>query len=130
MVGELPSIEADPIQIQQVLQNLIGNGLKFHQPNQPPLVKVSSTVVPSSNGKGPIVTIQVEDNGIGFDEQEFANILLPFKRLHGRSEFEGTGIGLAIVKKIIDRHYGEISAHSTPGVGSTFIVTLPVKQTV
>jgi PAS domain S-box-containing protein len=129
VVEALPTIEADPIQIEQVLQNLIGNGLKFHKPGTQPLVKVSSSILRSPNHPGEMVSIQVEDNGIGFDEQQFETILQPFQRLHGRSEFEGTGIGLAIVKKIIDRHHGEISAHSTPGVGSTFIVTLPMKQT-
>ena len=75
-----------------------------------------------------MAVIRVEDNGIGFDEQEFEKILLPFYRLHGRNEYEGTGIGLAIVKKIIERHHGEISAHSIPGEGSTFLITLPIKQ--
>ena len=74
-----------------------------------------------------MVSIQIEDNGVGFEQQQFENILQPFQRLHSR-EYEGTGIGLAIVKKIIDRHHGEISALSIPGEGSTFILTLPVLQ--
>jgi signal transduction histidine kinase len=76
-----------------------------------------------------MVNIRIADNGIGFDEQKFETILQPFKRLHGRSQYEGSGMGLAIVKKIIDRHRGEIAVQSTPGVGSTFIVTLPITQT-
>jgi signal transduction histidine kinase len=130
VVEALPSIEADPIQIYQVLQNLIGNALKFHKPDIPPIIKVSGSVTRSQSGKGESVSIQVQDNGIGFDEQQFETILQPFRRLHGRSKYEGNGIGLAIVKKIIERHHGEISAHSAPGEGSTFIITLPVKVKV
>jgi PAS domain S-box-containing protein len=127
LVEALPCVEADPIQIHQVLQNLIANGLKFHKPGTSPLVKLSGTVAGSQNGKGELVSIRIEDNGIGFDEGQFEKILQPFRRLHTRSEYEGNGIGLAIVKKIIDRHHGEISAHSTPGEGSTFIITLPLE---
>jgi PAS domain S-box-containing protein len=126
-VEALPCVEADPIQIHQVLQNLIGNGLKFHNADTPPIVKVSGTITKSRIGKGEVVSIQVEDNGIGFEEQQFEKILQPFQRLHSRNKYEGTGMGLAIVKKIVERHHGEISAHSTPGKGSTFIITLPVK---
>jgi PAS domain S-box-containing protein len=128
VVEALPCVEADPIQIHQVLQNLIGNGLKFHKPGTPPIVKVSGTVTQSRTGRGELVSIQVADNGIGFEEARFEKILQPFQRLHVRSEYEGTGIGLAIVKKIVERHHGEISAHSTPGEGSTFLITLPVRQ--
>jgi light-regulated signal transduction histidine kinase (bacteriophytochrome) len=123
----LPCVEADPIQIHQALQNLIGNGLKFHKPGTPPIVRVSSTVIKSRTGKGEVVAIQIEDNGIGFEEGLFEKILQPFQRLHSRGEYEGTGMGLAIVKKILERHQGEISARSTPGEGSTFIISLPVK---
>jgi signal transduction histidine kinase len=106
---------------------LIGNGLKFHKPGAPPIVKVSGTISKSRDGTGELVSIRVEDNGIGFEEAQFEKILQPFQRLHSRSEYEGTGMGLAIVKKIVERHHGEIFAHSTPGEGSTLIVTLPVK---
>lgn len=126
---QLPTIEADPIQMRQVFQNLIGNALKFHKPGVPPRVNVSSQTLQSPANQHRTVSILVEDNGIGFDEQQFETILQPFRRLHGRSQYEGTGIGLAIVKKIIERHHGEMVARSTPGVGSTFIITLPVKQT-
>jgi signal transduction histidine kinase len=128
VVDQLPWIEADPLQMHQMLQNLLGNGLKFHKPGTPPVVKVSGTATQSASGKGEVVSIRVEDNGIGFDEQQFERILQPFQRVHSRREYAGTGIGLAIVKKIIDRHHGGISVQSTPGTGSTFIVTLPVKQ--
>lgn len=127
VVEGLPWVEADPIQIHQVLQNLIGNGLKFHKPGTPPIVKVSGAVVKARTGKGEVVRIEVADNGIGFDEGQFERILQPFQRLHSRSEYEGTGIGLAIVKKILERHHGEIAARSRPGEGSTFIITLPGK---
>ncbi len=126
LIEALPRIEADPVQIHLVFQNLIGNGLKFHKPDSPPLVKVTGSTIQSKEGRK--VVIRVEDNGIGFDEQEFEKILLPFHRLHGRNEYEGTGIGLAIVKKIIERHHGEIAAHSIPGEGTTFLITLPIKQ--
>jgi PAS domain S-box-containing protein len=128
VVEALPCIEADPTQIHQALQNLIANGLKFHKPDTPPVVKVSAAVARSGTGKGELVSIHVEDNGVGFEQQQLERILQPFQRLHSRSEYEGTGIGLAIVKKIIDRHHGVISAQSTPGVGSTFTITLPVIQ--
>ena len=77
---------------------------------------------------GPWVEILVKDNGIGFDEKYLDRIFQPFQRLHGRSQYEGTGMGLAICRKIVERHGGTITAKSAPGKGPTFIVTLPVKQ--
>jgi PAS domain S-box-containing protein len=129
IIDPLPVIDADPVQIQQVFLNLIGNALKFHQPDVPPVVKIYSEALPAGINQDPMIAISVEDNGIGFEEVIFEQLLQPFKRAHGRSEaFEGNGIGLAIVKKIIDRHQGEISARSIPGQGSTFVVRLPIKQ--
>jgi signal transduction histidine kinase len=75
-----------------------------------------------------LVTIIVEDNGIGFDPQYLDKIFKPFERLHGRSEYEGTGMGLAICQKIVERHHGTITATSVPGEGSTFLILLPLKQ--
>jgi len=122
-VGDLPVIQADPTQMRQLFQNLIGNALKFHKPSEKPMVQVHSV-----SNTDPGCQIIVEDNGIGFDEQYLERIFAPFQRLHGRnSQYEGTGMGLAICKKIVERHGGSIKAKSTPGVGSTFIVTLPVK---
>jgi signal transduction histidine kinase len=72
----------------------------------------------------------VKDNGIGFDTQYIDRIFKPFQRLHNREEFEGTGMGLAICRRIVERHHGEITATSLPGEGSTFIVTLPTNQTI
>ena len=123
-VGELPSIQADPTQIRQLFQNLIGNALKFHKEGGRPVVDLFSTTTDDGT-----LQIYVKDNGIGFEEQYLDRIFAPFKRLHGRgSQYEGTGIGLAICKKIVERHGGSITAKSTPGHGATFIITLPSKQ--
>ena len=129
IIEKLPVIEADMMQMRQLLQNLISNGLKFHQPNAAPVVRVSSQVIPGTPGAPAQLLLKVADNGIGFDIETFERILQPFQRLHGRSEYEGTGIGLAICKRIIDRHQGKLEAQSQPGKGSTFLITLPVRQT-
>lgn len=121
--GHLPVIEADPTQMHQLLQNLINNALKFHQEDEPPFVEVSAKRV------GRNCQIIVKDNGIGFDEQYLDRIFKPFQRLHSRQEYEGSGMGLAICRRIVERHRGDITAHSTEGAGSTFIVTLPFQQT-
>jgi two-component system sensor kinase FixL len=121
-LGDLPTIDADPMQMQQLFQNLIGNGLKFHRPGVAPIINISAV-----NG-GPTCQLTVADNGIGFDEKYLDRIFTVFQRLHGRNEFEGTGIGLAICRKIVERHGGEITASSSPGSGATFTVTLPTKQ--
>jgi len=121
-VGDLPTIDADPMQMRQLLQNLIGNGLKFHASGVTPIIKISG-----ENG-GPNYRLSVTDNGIGFDEKYVDRIFTVFQRLHGRKEYEGTGIGLAICRKIAERHGGEINARSAPGAGSTFTITLPLKQ--
>jgi signal transduction histidine kinase len=124
-VDSLPAVEADPLQMRQLLQNLISNALKFHRAGAAPVVRVSGEVQPGSNGDNPAVQIRVEDNGIGFDERFVDRIFQPFQRLVGQSEFEGSGIGLATCRKIVERHGGSLTAHSTPGEGSTFIVVLP-----
>ena len=120
--GELPVIEADSTQMRQLLQNLIGNALKFHRADQPPAVKVRAEMAQR------FFKLTVEDNGIGFEEKYLDRIFTVFQRLHGRGEYEGTGVGLAICRKIALRHGGEITARSQPGAGATFIVTLPLKQ--
>ena len=128
-VAGLPSVEADPVQMYQILQNLVANALKFHRPGQPPVVEVYSQQALSDNGaKGSAVQILIRDNGIGFDEKYLDRIFLPFQRLHGRDEYQGSGIGLAICRKIAERHNGSLTATSAPGQGATFILTLPVKQ--
>jgi PAS domain S-box-containing protein len=129
-VGDLPKLEADPAQMTQLFQNLIGNALKFHRPNEPPRVRIYAHALEQGGpGKGKAYEICVEDNGIGFEaEKHFERILLPFQRLHGSSEYGGVGMGLAICRKIVERHGGNLKARSTPGEGSTFIITLPEKQ--
>jgi PAS domain S-box-containing protein len=122
-IGELPSIEADPLQMRQLLQNLAGNALKFHRPGVPPLVRIDAAISDSR------CRLTVDDNGIGFEEKYAERIFTMFERLHGRGEYEGTGIGLAICRRIAERHGGTIEAHSKPGEGSTFTVALPLKQT-
>jgi light-regulated signal transduction histidine kinase (bacteriophytochrome) len=122
-LGALPTIEADPVQMRQVFQNLIGNAIKFHKPDEQPVVKVWSD---TQNGD---CLVYVADNGIGFDEKYLDRIFVPFQRLHGRNEYEGTGIGLAVVRKIAERHRGSVTAISKPNEGSTFVVTLPIHQT-
>jgi PAS domain S-box-containing protein len=123
-VGELPRLDADPLQMRQLLQNLIGNALKFHRPNEPPRLQVRGRVLPD----GEACEITVADNGIGFDEKYLDRIFAPFQRLHGRAEYEGTGMGLAICRKIVERHGGTITARSTPKQGATFVVRLPRRQ--
>ena len=135
VAGELPTIDADPLQLRQLFQNLISNALKFHQPGADPLVEISARVVDGADLPGALAKpgegwceITIRDHGIGF-EQKFADqIFVVFQRLHSRAEYEGTGIGLAVCRKITDRHGGLIVAYSMPGQGSSFIVTLPVKQ--
>jgi PAS domain S-box-containing protein len=131
-IRDLPTVDADPLQMRQLIQNLVGNALKFRNPDSAPVVKI---LAGTSNGNGStpnghFCTIRVEDNGIGFDEKYLDKIFTVFQRLHGRSEFEGSGIGLAVCRKIAERHHGNITAKSKPGEGSTFIVTLPVGQSI
>ncbi len=120
--GYLPTVEADPFQLRQVLTNLVGNALKFHRPEETPVVQVTGEIA------GYRCLIQVRDNGIGIEDKYTDRIFGVFQRLHGRSQYEGTGIGLAIVKKIVERHDGEIEVSSEPGQGTTFTVTLPLMQ--
>ena len=126
IVDDLPTIQADEDQIRRLLQNLIGNGLKFHRPNVPPRITLTAALIRGE--RIPHVEMIVEDNGIGFEEEYAQQIFKPFQRLNGRSEFEGTGMGLAICQRIAERHGGTIQAHSVVGKGSRFIVTLPLMQ--
>lgn len=125
--GKLPEIIGDPTQIYQLFQNIIGNALKFRKPDVEPVVHIDGQVLESSILGGKAFQITVTDNGIGFDEKYLDRIFTIFQRLHGRHEYEGTGIGLAVCRKIVDRHGGIISATSEPGQGARFIVTLPFK---
>ncbi len=122
-IESLPTIDADEVQMRQLLQNLISNALKFHKKNVPPEVLVRGHV----NGSG-ACEILVQDNGIGIGEKYFERIFKPFERLHGKSEYEGSGMGLSICKKIIVRHGGSIQVTSKPNEGSSFLISLPVHQ--
>ena len=131
-VDDLPVIKADPVQMRQLFQNLIGNALKFSRPHIPPVIEVKSFSKPIGEGllrDHPICVISVTDNGIGFEEKYNEQIFQVFQRLHGRKEYAGTGIGLAVCRKIVMRHGGTIEAKSVPEKGATFTVTLPIRQT-
>jgi signal transduction histidine kinase len=119
----LPAVQGDPTQIRQLLQNLIANGLKYQKPGAKPQV----TIHAHQQDDG-MVRLEIEDNGIGIKEEQFENVFTMFKRLHSKDEYEGTGIGLAVCKRIVERHGGEIAVESTYGQGSTFWFTLPVPE--
>jgi PAS domain S-box-containing protein len=131
-VGTLPVIEAEALQMRQLLQNLIGNALKFRRPEAAPVVKVAAQIItrPSPEGDAEVAKklcqLTVSDNGIGFDEKYLDRIFNVFQRLHTRNEYEGTGMGLAIARKIVLYHHGDITAKSKPGQGTTFIATFPL----
>jgi PAS domain S-box-containing protein len=118
--NELPMVQGDPTQLRQLFQNLIANGIKFHRPSTEAQVQVSAT---RENGAW---TFSVRDNGIGIEPQYQERIFALFQRLHTRADYPGTGIGLAICKKIVERHGGQIRVDSAPGRGTTFLFSLPV----
>ena len=132
-VSNLPTIDADATQMHQLLQNFIGNALKFHKPDVTPVVDVVGVVETQATSAGrpdqAMCRLEVRDNGIGFDKKYLDRIFTPFQRLHGRGAYSGTGMGLAICRRIVERHHGTITADSKPGEGARFIVTLPVQQT-
>jgi two-component system, chemotaxis family, CheB/CheR fusion protein len=129
-INVLPTINGDRRQLKQLFQNLISNGIKFHKKNENPVVEIKprwrdekTDSLHKKNGRS--LELIFSDNGIGFDEKYHDKIFTIFQRLHGRIEYEGTGIGLAICKKIVENHNGTIYAKSEPGVGTEFIVVLP-----
>ncbi len=138
IVEPLSTLEADATQMRQLLQNLIDNALKYGRDSVPPVITVSSEVsqekavlqeqnaLPAEMQE--VCRIEVQDNGIGFEEKYADRIFAPFQRLHSRGQYDGTGIGLAICRKIVERHGGRISAQSIPGEGSLFTIVLPVHQ--
>jgi PAS domain S-box-containing protein len=126
-VGDLPTIQADPLQMRQLLLNLLNNALKFQPPDAQPVVMIQSRTFNQPSGEE-MCELTVSDNGIGFEEIYLEKIFAVFQRLHGRTEYEGTGVGLAVCRRITDRHHGTITAKSQLGQGSTFIVTLPMRQ--
>ncbi len=127
-VSPLPPLEADPTQMRQLLQNLLSNALKFRHPERSPHIVVGGETFEKSGTDGVRrwLRLRIADNGIGFDNRYRERILLPFQRLHGRSEYEGSGIGLAIVRRIVERHGGSILADGKPNEGATFTVELPL----
>jgi two-component system CheB/CheR fusion protein len=134
-VGVFPLVDTIAGQIRQVFQNIIGNALKFSKPNESPMVSITGIIVdrlsfdarPDENGN--FICINIQDNGIGFDDRFAQNIFLLFQRLHSKDAYEGTGIGLAIAKKIIEKHHGIITAKSQENRGSSFTIVLPIHQT-
>lgn len=135
-VDPLPIVYAVPGLIRQLFYNLISNAIKFKRKNTPSVIHISSEKIKVAEAKNPskyldgmtYYKISVSDNGIGFDEKYAEELFLVFKRLHSYHEYEGTGIGLSICKKIIDKHNGFISAHAKPNEGATFVIELPEKQ--
>lgn len=123
--GELPEVWADPTQMELLFQNLISNAIKFQPPNQKPVVRIThQTISPH------MVEFCFKDNGIGFEMKYAERLFLPFQRLHGRTEYEGSGIGLAICRRIVERHSGMISVQSEPNQGTSFFVRLPRKPLI
>jgi light-regulated signal transduction histidine kinase (bacteriophytochrome) len=123
-IDGLPTVEADPVQMRQLLQNLLGNALKFRREGVVPELQVRARVTDQ------LTVLTIKDNGIGFDEQYASRIFGAFERLHGARAYAGTGIGLALCRKIVERHHGTISAESEVGSGATFTVRLPIEQTM
>ncbi|RYZ22535.1 MAG: hybrid sensor histidine kinase/response regulator [Chitinophagaceae bacterium] len=135
-IGPLPELCVIPGLMRQLFLNIIGNALKFSRPGVPPHVRIHAgfTETPdpeaAPGGSGPFCRIEISDNGIGFDEKYAGKIFTLFQRLHAREEYEGTGIGLAIVKKIVEKHKGLIFPRSAPGEGARFILFLPAGNDV
>ena len=129
-VDPLPVISCDRTQMRQVFQNLISNAIKYRHPDRPPVITIGTIIRPAPNsrhGGVPILEITITDNGIGFEDRHRERIFEPFQRLHSVDEYAGSGIGLAICRKIINRHGGTITAAAQPGVGAVFTITLPLR---
>jgi PAS domain S-box-containing protein len=122
---DLPYVEADPVQIRQLLQNLIANGIKYQKKDSKPCITITSR--PADDG---MVRIEVADNGIGIKPEYQSEVFKMFRRLHSRNEYEGTGIGLSVCKKIVERHGGRIGVESEYGQGSVFWFAIPAAKTV
>lgn len=125
-VGDLPTIEADPAQMRQLFQNLIGNAMKFRKEGVAPMIAVAGGVEDAADG--PVCVVTVADNGIGFEPEHAEKIFTVFQRLHGRGEYEGSGIGLAVTRRVAERHGGTIRATGRPGHGATFVLRIPAVQ--
>src|ERR1044072_3171917 len=130
-IQELPAIDVNPGLIRPLFESLLSNALKYSKKDEPPVIIIRSEIVTATTtSKEPLqyCRIYVQDNGIGFDQVYAEQIFDMFRRLHVHSEFEGTGIGLTLCKKIVEKHNGFISVQSKVGKGSTFIISLPVHQ--
>jgi light-regulated signal transduction histidine kinase (bacteriophytochrome) len=134
-IGPLPELEVIPIQIRQLLSNVILNAIKFRRPDVPPVIEIRSKKLTKQDasrqgldGRQEYYLITVKDNGIGFENQYAETIFQMFQRLNSKSDYPGSGIGLALCKKIIENHHGSISAYGVPGEGATFTFTLPTKN--
>lgn len=128
-IAELPTLDADPTQMRQLFQNLIANALKFHRPDISPVVRIEAHIINQADKLGPQrCRIEVIDNGIGFDMKYAERIFGIFQRLHTKAEYEGTGVGLATCRKIVERHRGSINVLSRAGEGTTFTIDLPLNQ--
>lgn len=130
-IQELPAIDINPGLIRPLFENLLSNALKYCKKDEPPVINIRSEIITATtSNKEPVqyCRIYVQDNGIGFDQVYAEQIFDMFRRLHVHSEFEGTGIGLTLCKKIVEKHNGFISVQSKVGKGSTFIISLPVHQ--
>ena len=135
IVQDIPTIRADKSQIDQLFLNLLSNALKFQTADKKPLIEITATPPSEDDMKDILladeydwIKIQISDNGIGFEQGFAEKIFAPFQRLHGRSEYKGTGIGLAVCRRIVERHNGQISAKSSPGEGATFTILLPINS--
>jgi PAS domain S-box-containing protein len=137
VISKLPVIRVIPHQVMQLFSNIFINAIKYRKPDTTPRIEISARNIPSTELKLPASTfldsshyweIRIKDNGIGFEQKNAERIFELFQRLHGRSEYEGTGIGLAICSKIAQNHNGYIIAEGQPGVGATFIIYLPVNM--
>lgn len=137
-IASLPQMEVSPLQIEQLFQNLISNALKFSRADVPPLIEISAEIREASELDGTLLqaspgqycVITFRDNGIGFENEYAERIFVIFQRLHGKAQYEGTGIGLAICKKIVENHKGYIRAVGKVHEGATFTIILPVRQTL
>ena len=136
-VQDLPKVMGDRRQLRQLFQNIIGNGLKYNKKGIPPHVNITAkriqgsdteAEIPEERGSELFYLIEVTDNGIGFDSDDAERIFRLFQRLHGKAEYEGTGVGLAIVQQVAENHKGFVWAESTPGSGSTFKILLPISE--
>jgi signal transduction histidine kinase len=133
-IGQMPVIQANRRQMQQLFQNLISNALKYHKPGESPVLYIESQKIkgsesgfslPEHRGGQYFYLIQIRDNGIGFEQKDAERIFNVFTRLHGNTEYKGTGVGLSIVRKVVENHNGFIQAESAPEKGATFKILLP-----